>query len=76
MLDGLAPTKSVNYGLDKLRFMSPVKAGARVRNRMRLLAAEARDDGWTLLRCENTMEIEGQDKPALVAVSLGLFSWD
>ncbi|WP_295379289.1 MaoC family dehydratase [uncultured Pseudacidovorax sp.] len=76
LLDGLAPTKSVNYGLDKLRFMSPVKAGARVRNHMRLLAAEARDDGWTLLRCENTMEIEGQDKPALVAVSLGLFSWD
>ena len=65
----------LNYGMDKLRFMSPVKAGSRVRNHIKLLAAESRDDGWVLLRCENTVEIEGQDKPALVAVTLGLFSW-
>ncbi|MDM0110331.1 MaoC family dehydratase [Variovorax sp. J22R24] len=75
LLDGLKPTKSVNYGLDKLRFMSPVAAGSRVRNHIKLLAAEPREDGWTLLRTENTVEIEGQPKPALVAVSLGLFSW-
>jgi len=75
LLGALKPTKSVNYGLDKLRFMSPVAAGSRVRNHIRLLAAEPRDDGWTLLRTENTVEIEGQPKPALVAVSLGLFSW-
>jgi len=75
LLGALKPTKSVNYGLDKLRFMSPVAAGSRVRNHIRLLTAEPRDDGWTLLRTENTVEIEGQPKPALVAVSLGLFSW-
>ena len=75
LLAGLAPTKSVNYGLDKLRFMAPVPAGARVRNHIKLLAAEPRDDGWTLLRCENTVEIEGGPKPALVAVSLALMSW-
>ena len=75
LLGGLKPTKSVNYGLDKLRFMSPVAAGSRVRNHVKLLAAEPREDGWTLLRTENTVEIEGQAKPALVAVSLGLFSW-
>ncbi|RZL67498.1 MAG: MaoC family dehydratase [Variovorax sp.] len=75
LLADLKPTKSVNYGLDKLRFMSPVAAGSRVRNQIRLLAVEPRDDGWVLLRCENTVEIEGQPKPALVAVSLGLFSW-
>lgn len=75
LLGGLKPTKSVNYGLDKLRFMAPVRAGSRVRNHIKLLAAEPREDGWTLLRTENTVEIEGQDKPALVAVSLGLFSW-
>ncbi|MEJ8859800.1 MaoC family dehydratase [Variovorax robiniae] len=75
LLGGLKPTKSVNYGLDKLRFMSPVAAGSRVRNHIKLLAAEPREDGWTLLRTENTVEIEGQPKPALVAVSLGLFSW-
>lgn len=47
-----------------------------MRNHIKLLAAEPRDDGWTLLRTENTVEIEGQTKPALVAVSLGLFSWN
>ena len=73
---GLKATKSVNYGMDKLRFMSPVKAGSRVRNHMKLLAVEQRDDGWTLLRAEHTIEIEGESKPALVAVSLGLVSWD
>ena len=76
LLAGLKAAKSVNYGMDKLRFMSPVRAGSRVRNHIRLLAAEPRDDGWTLLRTENTVEIEGQAKPALVAVSLALFSWD
>jgi acyl dehydratase len=76
LLGGLKATKSVNYGLDKLRFMSPVPAGSRVRNHIRLLAADQRDDGWTLVKTENSVEIEGQEKPALVAVSLGLFSWD
>lgn len=75
LLSGLNATQSVNYGIDKLRFMSPVLVGSRVRNHMKLLAAEPREDGWTLLRTENTVEIEGQAKPALVAVSLGLFSW-
>lgn len=76
LFGGLGATKSVNYGMDRLRFMSPVTAGSRVRVQATLLAAEARPDGWTLLRTENTVEIEGQAKPALVAVSLGLFSWD
>lgn len=75
LLSGLNATQSVNYGIDKLRFMSPVLVGSRVRNHMKLLAAEPREDGWTLLRTENTVEIESQAKPALVAVSLGLFSW-
>ena len=75
LLADLKPTKSVNYGMDKLRFMAPVAAGSRVRNHIRLLAAEPRDDGWTMLRCENTVEIEGQPKPALVAITLGLLSW-
>jgi len=76
LLGGLQPTKSVNYGMDKLRFIAPVLAGSRVRTHMKLLAAEPREDGWMLLRTENTMEIEGQPKPALIAISLGLFSWD
>ena len=75
LLADLKPTKSVNYGMDKLRFMAPVPAGSRVRNHIKLLEAEQRDDGWTMLRCEHTVEIEGQPKPALVAITLGLLSW-
>ena len=71
---GLKAKKSVNYGLDKLRFLAPVRAGARVRNHIRLLSAEPRADGFVLIRTENTVEIEGEEKPALVAVSLSLFS--
>ncbi|MES2990153.1 MAG: MaoC family dehydratase [Pseudomonadota bacterium] len=74
LLAGLKARKSVNYGMDKLRFIAPVRAGARVRNHMKLLSADLRADGFWLLRTENTIEIEGEDKPALVAVSLGLFS--
>jgi acyl dehydratase len=62
---------SLNYGVDKARFMSPVKAGQRVRNRARVLALEDKGMGRWLLTTENTVEIEGQDKPAIVAVLLG-----
>ena len=74
LLAGLGAAKSVNYGLDKLRFLAPVRAGSRVRNHIKLLSVERRADGWVLLRTENTIEIEGESKPALVAVSLGMFS--
>jgi acyl dehydratase len=62
--------KVLNYGFDKVRFLSPVKAGARVRNRLKLLAAEDKGDGRTLLTLENTIDIEGSEKPALIAVTL------
>ncbi len=74
LLGALEAKQSINYGLDKLRFIAPVKAGARIRNRMTLLAAETRADGWVLLRMENRVEIEGEAKPALVAVTLTLVS--
>jgi acyl dehydratase len=63
---------ALNYGLDKVRFMAPVKAGARVRNRVVLLLVEPRGGGRTLLKLQNTLEIEGEPKPALVAESLAL----
>src|SRR5689334_3889329 len=63
----------LNYGLDKLRFISPVFAGARVRYNTRVLAAEPRGDGRVLLRQEATLEVEGQEKPALVAELLALY---
>jgi acyl dehydratase len=63
----------LNYGLDKLRFISPVFAGARVRYHTHVLAAEARGAGRVLLRQEARLEVEGQDKPALVAELLALY---
>ncbi|MBV8592226.1 MAG: MaoC family dehydratase [Acetobacteraceae bacterium] len=63
-------SQALNYGLDRVRFIAPVKAGSRVRNRIKLLAAEARADGRILLTTENTIEIEDEDKPALIATAL------
>jgi acyl dehydratase len=62
----------LNYGLDKVRFIAPVKAGARVRTRARLLDAEPQGGGRVLLKLDCTLEIEGEAKPALVAELLCL----
>ena len=70
LADIFAGATAFNYGLDKVRFIAPVRAGARVRNRIRLLAIEPKGEGRWLLTSENTFEIEGEDKPALIAVSL------
>jgi acyl dehydratase len=58
------------YGLDRVRFMTPVKSGARIRNRVVLLAVERQDKGRILLKTQNTIEIEGEKKPALIANTL------
>ena len=58
---------ALNYGLDKVRFIAPVKAGARVRLRAKLASAEAQSGGRMLLKLDSTLEIEGDAKPALVA---------
>jgi acyl dehydratase len=72
---GVIPPDAVtglNYGLDRVRFITPVKAGARVRMRAKLLAAEAQSGGRVLLKLNGTLEIEGEPKPALVAELLCL----
>ena len=69
-LEGVA--MGVNYGFDKLRFLAPVPAGSRVRGRFRLLSAEDKGNGRWLLKHELTVEIEGGDKPALIAEWLGM----
>ena len=63
-------TQALNYGLDRVRFIAPVKAGARVRNRIKLVAAEPKGEGRFLLTTENTIEIENEAKPALIAHAL------
>ena len=62
----------LNYGLDKVRFLAPVKAGERVRLRVVLLGVEPKDAGGLVIKTRNTLEIEGSDKPALIAEALAL----
>jgi acyl dehydratase len=65
-------TMGVNYGFDKLRFISPVRSGKRVRGRFVLADAKLRKPNELLSRTNVTVEIEGEDKPAMVAEWLGL----
>jgi acyl dehydratase len=62
----------LNYGVDKVRFLAPVPAGARVRLRVVLVGIEPREGGQVLMKTLNTMEIEGSEKPALIAETLAL----
>jgi acyl dehydratase len=63
---------AVNYGLDRVRFPHPVRAGCRVRNRAVLKGLEKRGFRRVLVTIENTVEVEGADKPAMVAEVLAL----
>ena len=62
----------VNYGFDKLRFISPVRSGKRVRGRFVLAEATLRKPKELQSRTNVTVEIEGEEKPALVADWIGL----
>src|SRR5499425_1964862 len=57
----------LTYGLDKVRFIAPVKAGARVRCRAKLVSAEPQNGGRMLIKLQCTLEIENEAKPALVS---------
>jgi acyl dehydratase len=62
----------LNYGLDRVRFMAPVKVDSRIRTRVQLLSAEGKGPGRVLIKTKNTVEIEGEEKPALIAEMLVL----
>jgi acyl dehydratase len=62
----------VNYGLDRVRFLAPVRSGKRIRGRFSLDGLEAKAPGQILLRHIVAVVIEGEDKPALSAVWLTL----
>jgi len=62
----------VNYGLDRVRFLAPVRSGKRVRGRFTLDSVEEKAPGQWLMRHSVSAEIEGDDKPALSAVWLTL----
>ena len=74
LLVPLVDVKSVvNYGLAKVRFMNAVRSGARVRNCIKLAGVEPRGANRYLVTTDNTMEIEGQIRPALTASALAIF---
>ena len=63
---------AVNYGLDRVRFLAPVRSGKRIRGRFTLDSVDEKGPGQVLLRHAVTVEIEGEQKPALSAVWLAL----
>lgn len=69
----LAGTKLlVNYGFDKVRFAAPVKVGSRIRARTSLAEVTERRPGQVIIKLNVTVEIENQEKPALVAEWLSM----
>ncbi|MEQ8955959.1 MAG: MaoC family dehydratase [Gammaproteobacteria bacterium] len=62
----------INYGLDKVRFINPVKVNKRIRARFELASAEEKKTNHFLMKHNVTVEIEGESKPALIAEWLGM----
>ncbi len=63
----------INYGLNKLRFLQPVKVNGEIRSKLKLLDAVERSPGRYLVTSEVTIEIKGEKRPALVAETLALY---
>ena len=63
----------VNYGSDKVRYLTPVRVGSRVRAHMKIIDVTEKNPGQWLIKTGVSIEIEGVEKPALVAEILGLF---
>ena len=72
MLRPEAIKMGVNYGFEKVRFLAPVRSGKRVRGRFRLNRFDEKRPGQFQFVHEVTVEIEGEDKPALTADWIGL----
>ena len=67
-------TMAFNYGLDRVRFLTPVNVGSKVRTKAKLLSVDDKGDGRYLVKNEVTMEIEGQEKPAFIAEACLLYT--
>ena len=80
LLPRLAPTlmtiakrrRGLNYGSNKIRFISPVPAGTRIRLRQKLVKAEPVEDNGIRLTSQMTMEVEGSERPAMVAETISV----
>ncbi|MFQ5350728.1 MAG: MaoC family dehydratase, partial [Thermoanaerobaculia bacterium] len=62
-----------NYGLDRVRFLQPVRSGSRLRLWSKILEVKRKSGGRILMKLEAKVEIEGEEKPALIAEILYLF---
>lgn len=65
-------TMAVNYGFERVRFLAPVRSGARVRGRFVLDSVKEKAPGQLLMRHQVTVEIHGEERPALTALWIGL----
>jgi len=63
----------LNYGSDRLRFLAPVKVGKRVRSHQTIMSVTEKRPGQWLVKTDVSVEIEGEDKPALIAEMLALY---
>ncbi len=73
--EGVVPENvvmGINYGFDKVRFLAPVRAGKRVRAHRKLVSVDQKDDNRFLMKTEVSVEIEGEETPALIAEWLGM----
>ena len=64
---------AINYGMNKLRLVNPVKSDARIRDRIVLSDVVEKEGGRILMTTTHTIEIEGEEKPAMVAEVLSMF---
>ena len=62
----------VNYGSDKVRYLKPVRVGKRIRSRQTILEVAEKKPGQWLMKTAVTVEIEGEDTPALIAEILSM----
>jgi acyl dehydratase len=72
MMGRVQASSALNYGLEKVRFLAPVRAGKRVRNHIKVTGVEDKGNGRVLVTCENSFEIEGETKPAAIATTLAM----
>jgi acyl dehydratase len=69
--DGLV--MGINYGSDKVRFLAPVRVGKRIRSRQKVLEVTEKKPGQWLIRTHVSVEIDGEETPALVADILSMY---
>jgi len=72
LLEVTRRSRGINYGSNKIRFISPVPAGSRIRLRQRILSADEVPGDGIRVTSEMTVEVEGQERPALVAELIGI----